>query len=83
MASGRQALAIRTIDTLLASLAPDDEATMLFFASKVRAAFPWTRAAEFKPVSWIEWRAVARHRADRRDEGRLAAHRAGAAIRCR
>ena len=56
MASTRQRFAIRTVDTLLASLAPEDEATMVFFASKPRMAFPWTRAADLRPVSWIEWR---------------------------
>jgi len=56
MASGRQALAIRAIDTLLEELKRDDEATMHFFASKVRLAFPWTPAPALKEVSWIEWR---------------------------
>ena len=56
MASTRQRFAIRTVDTLLASLAPDDEATMVFFASKPRVAFPWTRGRDVRPVSWIEWR---------------------------
>ena len=56
MASTRQRFAIRTVDTLLASLAPEDEATMVFFASKPRMAFPWTRAGDLRPVSWIEWR---------------------------
>jgi VWFA-related protein len=56
MASGRQALAIRAIDTLLDGLRQDDEATMHFFASKVRMAFPWTAAPALKDVSWIEWR---------------------------
>jgi VWFA-related protein len=56
MASGRQALAIRTIDTLLGALGPDDEAALLLFASTVRVAFPWTSARALKPVSWIEWR---------------------------
>jgi VWFA-related protein len=56
MASGRQALAIRTIDALLAGLAPDDEASLLFFAARVRTVFPWTAKPAIKPVSWIEWR---------------------------
>ena len=56
MASTRQRFAMRTVDTLLASLAPDDEATMVFFASKSRVAFPWTRARDMRPVSWLEWR---------------------------
>lgn len=56
MASGRQALAIRTIDTLLGAIGPDDEASLLFFASKVRVAMPWTRAGALRPVSWNQWR---------------------------
>ena len=56
MASGRQRLAIRTVDTLLQSLRTDDEATLLFFSSKVRVAFPWTRAPDLQPVSWLQWR---------------------------
>ena len=56
MASGRQALASRTIDALLAGLKEDDEASLLFFASRVRTVFPWTRGRDIKPVSWIEWR---------------------------
>jgi len=56
MASGRQALAIRTIDTLLGGLAPDDEAAVLFFASTVKPAMPWTRGDRIKPTSWLEWR---------------------------
>ena len=56
MASGRQALAIRTIDTLLQGLKPEDEATMHFFAATVRMAFPWTPAPQIRAVSWVEWR---------------------------
>jgi Ca-activated chloride channel homolog len=56
MASGRQPLAIRAIDTLLKSLRDHDEATLLFFAAKPRMLFPWTRASNLQPVSWIEWR---------------------------
>jgi VWFA-related protein len=56
MASGRQALAIRTIDTLLAELKPDDEAALLFFAARPRTVFAWTKATELKPVSWLQWR---------------------------
>lgn len=56
MASGRQALATRTIDTMLKALAPDDEATVLFFSSKVKMAMPWTRGDALKPISWLEWR---------------------------
>ena len=56
MASGRQPLAIRTIDTLLKGLTAEDEAAMFFFAAKFRPVFPWTPAPELKPVSWLEWR---------------------------
>ena len=56
MASGRQALATRTIDTMLKALAPGDEATVLFFSSKVKMAMPWTRGDALKPISWLEWR---------------------------
>jgi VWFA-related protein len=56
MASGRQPMAIRAIDTLLAGLKREDEAALHFFAAKFRTVFPWTPAAELKPVSWLEWR---------------------------
>ena len=56
MASGRQALATRTIDTMLKALAPDDEATVLFFASSVKMAMPWTRGDKLRPIPWLEWR---------------------------
>jgi Ca-activated chloride channel family protein len=56
MASTRQRLAIRTVDTLLGGLRPDDEAALLFFARKARVVFSWTPAPAVKPVSWIEWR---------------------------
>lgn len=56
MASVRQRLAIRAIDTLLAGLREDDEAALLFFASRPRMVIPWTRAAELPAVEWIEWR---------------------------
>lgn len=56
MAAGRQALAIRTIETLLKELAPDDEASLHFFSSRVHTVFSWTPARELKPVSWLEWR---------------------------
>jgi VWFA-related protein len=56
MASGRQAHAIRAIDTLLKGLQGEDEATLLFFAAKLRPVFPWTKAADLKPVSWLQWR---------------------------
>ena len=56
MASGRQALAIRAVDTLLQGLKADDEATMHFFAAHVRQAFPWTPAPALPAVEWVEWR---------------------------
>jgi Ca-activated chloride channel homolog len=56
MASGRQPLAIRAIDTLLKGLKAEDEASLHFFAAKFRTMFAWTPAAEIKPVSWLEWR---------------------------
>jgi VWFA-related protein len=56
MASGRQALAIRTIDAMLGALKPDDEATVLFFASAVKVAMPWTRGDQLRPIPWLEWR---------------------------
>lgn len=56
MASGRQALASRAIDTMLAGLGPEDEATLHFFAARTRVGFPWTPAPELVPVSWLEWR---------------------------
>jgi VWFA-related protein len=57
MASGRQALAISTIDTLIGDLGPDDEAALLFFAAKVRVVLPWTPARAIKPISWLQWHA--------------------------
>jgi Ca-activated chloride channel homolog len=56
MASGRQALATRTIDSLLGALKPGDEAAVLLFASRVRTLMPWTPAGDLKPISWLEWR---------------------------
>ena len=56
MASGRQPLAIRAIDTLLKGLAPEDEASLHFFAAQFRTVFPWTPAPALKPVSWLQWR---------------------------
>ena len=56
MASGRQPLATRAIDTLLNGLADEDEASLHFFAARIRTVFPWTPAREIKPVSWLEWR---------------------------
>jgi VWFA-related protein len=56
MASGRQPLAIRAIDTLLKGLAEEDEASLHFFAAKFRTILPWTKAPDIKPISWLEWR---------------------------
>ena len=56
MASGRQALATRSIDTLLKGLQRDDEAALFFFAAKQQPVFPWTQAPNLKPVSWLQWR---------------------------
>jgi Ca-activated chloride channel homolog len=56
MASGRGALASRTIDAVLAALRPDDEASILLFASGVRTLLPWTPVSQLKPISWIQWR---------------------------
>ena len=56
MASGRQQLAARAVDTLLGGLDTRDEASLHFFAADFRTLLPWTPAPEIKPVSWIEWR---------------------------
>jgi VWFA-related protein len=56
MASGRQPLAIRAVDTLLEGLQADDEAMLIFFAARPRVVFPWTPAKAIRPVSWLEWR---------------------------
>lgn len=56
MASGRQPLATRAIDTLLKGLKDDDEASVHFFAAKFRTVLPWTRGADIPPISWLEWR---------------------------
>lgn len=56
MASGRQQLAMRAIDTLLSGLDARDEASLHFFAAGFRTLLPWTPAPEIKPVPWIEWR---------------------------
>jgi Ca-activated chloride channel homolog len=56
MASGRQPLAIRAIDTLMRELSPQDEASLHYFSAKVRTVFGWTPATEFEPVPWLEWR---------------------------
>lgn len=56
MASGRQPLATRAIDTLLKGLEDGDEASVHFFAARVRTVLPWTRGADIKPISWLEWR---------------------------
>ena len=56
MASGRQPLATRAIDTLLKGLEDDDEASVHFFAARFRTVLPWTRGAAIEPISWLEWR---------------------------
>ena len=56
MASGRQPIAIRAIDTLLKGLKSPDEATMVFFSARTRPVFPWTPADALKPISWLQWR---------------------------
>jgi VWFA-related protein len=52
----RQTLATRAIDTLLVELSPDDEVSLLMFASKVKVAVPWTRASAMRSFSWYTWR---------------------------
>jgi VWFA-related protein len=54
--AGRQAVATKTIDTLLRELDADDEVALLMFASKVRVALPWTRAKATRSISWYGWR---------------------------
>jgi Ca-activated chloride channel homolog len=56
MASGRQPLATRAIDTLLNGLNDDDEASVHFFAARIRTVLPWTRSRDITPISWLEWR---------------------------
>ena len=56
MASGRQPLAIRAVDTVLQGLTGEDEASVHFFAATIRTVLPWTRAAQIAPISWLEWR---------------------------
>ena len=56
MASGRQPLATRAIDTLLEGLDDDDEASVHFFAARSRTVLPWTRGADMTAISWLEWR---------------------------
>ena len=56
MASGRQPLAIRAIDTLFKGLRHGDEASLHFFAARFRTLFEWTPALQIAPVSWLEWR---------------------------
>jgi VWFA-related protein len=56
MASGRQPLATRAIDTVLKGLKQEDEASLHFFAAKVRTQFAWTPAPQIKAVSWLQWR---------------------------
>lgn len=56
MASGRQPLATRAIDTLLKGLEDEDEASVHFFAARFRTVLPWTRGGDITPISWLEWR---------------------------
>jgi Ca-activated chloride channel family protein len=56
MASGRQPLATRAIDTLLKGLDEDDEASVHFFAARFTTVLPWTPGADITPISWLEWR---------------------------
>jgi VWFA-related protein len=56
MASGRQPLAIRAVDTLLGALHNDDEASLHFFSARFRTVFDWTPAPQLERVSWLEWR---------------------------
>ena len=56
MASGRQTLVVRAVETLLKGLAAEDEASMHFFAARFTTLFDWTPAPEIKPVSWLKWR---------------------------
>lgn len=56
MGAGRQPLASRAVDTLLAGLSPDDEASLHFFSGSVTTRFPWTSASRLPRLSWLEWR---------------------------
>lgn len=56
MGAGRQPLARRAVDTLLASLGPDDEASLHFFSRTVTTMFSWTPSPRVERVSWLEWR---------------------------
>jgi hypothetical protein len=56
MASGRQPIATRAIDTLLKGLTHPDEATMIFFSARMRPLFPWTPAENLQPITWLQWR---------------------------
>jgi Ca-activated chloride channel homolog len=56
MASGRQPLAMRAIDALMKGLKEDDEASVHFFAARIRTVMPWTRGSDITPISWLEWR---------------------------
>jgi Ca-activated chloride channel family protein len=56
MASGRQPLATRAIDALLGGLEAEDEASVHFFAAKVRTVLPWARGSDKPSISWLEWR---------------------------
>ena len=67
--AGREVLATRAIDTILARLHDDDEAALLMFASTVKVALPWTRASADALVFLVRLAARARHGADRCVEG--------------
>jgi Ca-activated chloride channel homolog len=54
--AGREILATRAIDAILARLGDDDEAALLMFASTVKVALPWTRATDTRSFSWYGWR---------------------------
>jgi len=56
MASGRQPIATRAIDTLLKGLKHPDEATLIFFSARLRTLFPWTPAEQLQPITWLQWR---------------------------
>jgi VWFA-related protein len=56
MASGRQPMVSRAVDTLLDRLAANDEASLHFFSTRFSTQFEWTPAPHIKPVSWLQWR---------------------------
>ena len=54
--AGRETMATRAIDTMLAKLGDDDEVALLTFAHQVKVALPWTRARDTRKYSWYGWR---------------------------